>query len=62
MCPLRLAAGRIRARQPVGDHYLRGERRQQLIRDHGITDADLEPYDLYMTAHMQYVYGKGEQR
>jgi hypothetical protein len=33
--------------------FLGGVHREKLINDFGITDADLEPYDLAMTAYMQ---------
>ena len=48
-----LAATRIRSGDAVSDMFLSGVHRQKLINDFGITDADLEPYDLAMTAYMQ---------
>jgi len=48
-----LAATRIRSGDAVSDMFLSGVHREKLINDFGITDADLEPYDLAMTAHTQ---------
>lgn len=51
--PLRLAAARIRAKETVGEGYLKGARREALMKEHGITETDLAPYDLYIAAHKQ---------
>jgi hypothetical protein len=48
-----LAATRIRSGDAVSDMFLSGVHREKLINDFGITDADLEPYDLALAAYMQ---------
>ena len=48
-----ITATRIRSREAVLGMFLTGVHRQKLINDFGITDADLEPYDLAMTAYTQ---------
>lgn len=53
MDPLRLAAARIRTGQPVGEDWIKGNRRELLIKQCGITEDQLAPYDLYIAAHMQ---------
>lgn len=51
--PYHLAAKRIRSGEAVSDMYLSGVHRQKLINDFGITEAELDPYDLALAAHMQ---------
>jgi hypothetical protein len=51
--PLRLAAKRIESKQAVGEEWLKGARRIALMRDCGITEEQLRPYDLYIAAHTQ---------
>ena len=51
--PLRLAASRIKNRESVAEDWLKGKRRAALIGSGLVTDADLEPYDLYIAAHTQ---------
>lgn len=52
--PVALTAKRVRAREPIGDMWLRGSLRQLLMAKTGITNEDLAPYDLYIAANMQY--------
>lgn len=49
--PLQIALKRIRAGEPVCDSWLKGIKREQLLRH--VNNGDLEPYDLYITAHTQ---------
>lgn len=51
--PLRLAAGRIKRGEAVGEDWLKGNRRKALLSNGLVTEADLHPYDLYMAAHTQ---------
>ncbi len=51
--PLKLAAHRIKTKQPVAEDWLRGNRRELLIRHGNVTEEELRPYDLYIAAHMQ---------
>jgi hypothetical protein len=48
-----LAAKRIRSGEAVSDMFLRGVHRQKLIDDFGITEAELDPYDLALAAYTQ---------
>lgn len=50
--PARRVAALIRRGEPVGEHWFKGSMRQQL-RDAGVTDDEMHPYDLYIAAHMQ---------
>lgn len=49
--PLQIALKRIRAGEPLCESWLKGSKREQLLRH--INVGDLEPYDLYMAAHTQ---------
>lgn len=49
--PLQITIKRIRAGQPFCESWLKGKKREELLRH--VTSAELEPYDLYMAAHMQ---------
>lgn len=49
--PLQITIKRIRAGQPFCGSWLKGDKRALLLRH--VTSAELEPYDLYMAAHMQ---------
>jgi hypothetical protein len=50
--PEERAARLIRAGKPVGEYWFRGAMRQQL-RNQGITEEEMRPYDLYIAAHTQ---------
>jgi hypothetical protein len=49
--PLQTTIKRIRAGQPFCESWLKGMKREELLRHVNI--SDLEPYDLYMAAHTQ---------
>jgi hypothetical protein len=49
--PLQIALKRIRAGEALCESWLKGGKREQLLRH--INVGDLEPYDLYMAAHTQ---------
>lgn len=53
--PYAMAAQRIRSGQAVSDTYLKGPSREKLKQKTGITDLELEPYDmmLHSAAHKQ---------
>lgn len=51
--PLRLAAKKIKRGDAVGEDWIKGERRKQLLSNGLVTEADLHPYDLYIAAYKQ---------
>jgi len=57
--PLKIAVARIRAGNPVADSWLFGVRRKQILQH--VSESDLEKYDLYIAAHMQYYKEREEQ-
>ncbi len=51
--PMRLAAHRIKTKQPVSEDWLKGKRRDLMLSRGLVTNDDLHPYDLYIAAHKQ---------
>ena len=40
----KISADRIRLGEPVGDFWLKGKAKEQLIKDYGLTEADFKKY------------------
>jgi hypothetical protein len=51
--PIQLNAKRVLSGDHVPADYLTGLSRQRLLDETSVTEADLEPYDLYIAAHKQ---------
>lgn len=39
-----ISANRIKLGEPVGDFWLKGKAKEQLIKDYGLTEADFKKY------------------
>jgi len=49
--PLEITIKRIRAGDSICETWLKGPKREQLLRH--VNESDLRPYDVYIAAHMQ---------